>query len=221
MTYFLHFFLTIPGILVTMLKDLKTALFQTFSTWHRILSALLPYTDLVPPSTDPVPTSTNQYPPILFLLEDYRLLHSLPWVLFEIGFVWSGQTNYKFILTRLSICSMIVSFKLLPCPIILFFQLLVETETVNHPFFAPFEARIASIRPQKGIFCLPANNPFSVKGFLIYAFLATFSLSQISQRASIQVLAAVARNKGLASLPTRLHQVENISGDSLMVVFCF
>ena len=83
------------------------------------------------------------------------------------------------------------------------------------PFFAPFEARIASIRPQKGIFCLPANNPFSVKGFLIYAFLATFSLSQISQRASIQVLAAVARNKGLASLPTRLHQVENISGRQL------
>ena len=54
-----------------------------------------------------------------------------------------------------------------------------------------------------------------MKGFLIYAFLATFSLSQISQRTSIQVLAAVARNKGLASLPTRLHQVENISGRQL------
>ena len=64
-------------------------------------------------------------------------------------------------------------------------------------------------------FVFPLTNLFSVKGFLIYAFLATFSLSQISQRTSIQVLAAVARNKGLASLPTRLHQVENISGRQL------
>ena len=32
--------------------------------------------------TDPVPPSINQYQPILFLLGDYRLLHSLPRVLF-------------------------------------------------------------------------------------------------------------------------------------------
>ena len=31
----------------------------------QMLSALLPYTDLVPPSTDPVPPSTNHYSPIL------------------------------------------------------------------------------------------------------------------------------------------------------------
>ena len=130
--------------LLTMLKNLKTALFQTFSTWHRILSALTalywpstafywpsttkyqpvpPSTDPVPscinyyrplliqyhqvstsiatywpsaiiyqpvpPSTDPVTPSINrnshlltQYQPILLGLGDYRLLHSLPWVLF-------------------------------------------------------------------------------------------------------------------------------------------
>ena len=135
--------------LLTMLKNLKTALFQTFSTWHRILSALTalywpstafywpsttkyqpvpPSTDPVPscinyyrplliqyhqvstsiatywpsaiiyqpvpPSTDPVTPSTNrnrllltQYQPILLGLGDYRLLHSLPWVLFWIYFI--------------------------------------------------------------------------------------------------------------------------------------
>ena len=36
----------------------------------------------VPLHTDPVPPSINQYQPILLLLGDYRLLHSLPWVLF-------------------------------------------------------------------------------------------------------------------------------------------
>ena len=35
----------------------------------------------VPLHTDPVPPSINQYQPILLLLGDYRLLHSLPWVL--------------------------------------------------------------------------------------------------------------------------------------------
>ena len=41
-------------------KNLKTALFQTFSTYTQILSALTAfYTDLVPPSTDPVHPSTN------------------------------------------------------------------------------------------------------------------------------------------------------------------
>ena len=35
----------------------------------------------VPLHTDPVPPSINQYQPILFLLGDYRLLHSLPRVL--------------------------------------------------------------------------------------------------------------------------------------------
>ena len=134
-----------------MLKNLKTALFQTFSTWHRILSALTalywpstafywpsttkyqpvpPSTDPVPscinyyrplliqyhqvstsiatywpsaiiyqpvpPSTDPVTPSTNwnrllltQYQPILLGLGDYRLLHSLPWVMFRFS---SGNT---------------------------------------------------------------------------------------------------------------------------------
>ena len=136
--------------LLTMLKNLKTALFQTFSIWHRILSAFTalywpstafywpsttkyqpvpPSTDPVPscinyyrplliqyhqvstsiatywpsaiiyqpvpPSTDPVTPSTNrnrllltQYQPILLGLEDYRLLHSLPWGLFLFNF-WS------------------------------------------------------------------------------------------------------------------------------------
>ena len=36
----------------------------------------------VPPSIDQVPPSINQYQPILLLLGDYRLLHSLPWFLF-------------------------------------------------------------------------------------------------------------------------------------------
>ena len=66
--------LIVDGLL-TMLKNLKTALFQTFSTWHRIPSALTalywPSTAFywpsttkyqpVPPPTDPVPPSTNRY----------------------------------------------------------------------------------------------------------------------------------------------------------------
>ena len=65
--------------IVTMLKNLKMALFRTFSTWHRILSALTalywPSTAFywpsttkcqpVPPSTDPVPTCINYYHPLL------------------------------------------------------------------------------------------------------------------------------------------------------------
>ena len=39
----------------------------------------------VPLHTDPVPPSINQYKPILLLLGDYRLLHSLPLVLFLLG----------------------------------------------------------------------------------------------------------------------------------------
>ena len=35
----------------------------------------------VPLHADPVPPSINQYQPILLLRGDYRLLHSLPWVL--------------------------------------------------------------------------------------------------------------------------------------------
>ena len=67
------------GGLLTMLKNLKTALFQTFSTWHRILSALTalywPSTAFywpsttkyqpVPPSTDPVPSCISYYCPLL------------------------------------------------------------------------------------------------------------------------------------------------------------
>ena len=50
----------------------------------------------VPPSTNPVTPSTNrnrllltQYQPILLGLGDYRLLHSLPWVMFRFS---SGNT---------------------------------------------------------------------------------------------------------------------------------
>ena len=64
---------------LTMLKNLKTALFQTFSTWHRILSAFTalywPSTAFywpsttkyqpVPPYTDPVPSRINHYRLIL------------------------------------------------------------------------------------------------------------------------------------------------------------
>ena len=64
---------------LTMLKNLKTALFQTFSTWHRILSAFTalywPSTAFywpsttkyqpVPPYTDPVPSWINHYRLIL------------------------------------------------------------------------------------------------------------------------------------------------------------
>ena len=67
------------GGLLTMLKNLKTALFQTFSTWHRILSAFTalywPSTAFywpsttkyqpVPPHTDPVPSWINHYRLIL------------------------------------------------------------------------------------------------------------------------------------------------------------
>ena len=67
------------GGLLTMLKNLKTALFQTFSTWHRILSAFTalywPSTAFywpsttkyqpVPPYTDPVPSWINHYRLIL------------------------------------------------------------------------------------------------------------------------------------------------------------
>ena len=65
--------------LLTMLKNLKTALFQTFSTWHRILSAFTalywPSTAFywpsttkyqpVPPYNDPVPSWINHYRLIL------------------------------------------------------------------------------------------------------------------------------------------------------------
>ena len=65
--------------LLTMLKNLKQALFQTFSTWHRILSAFTalywPSTAFywpsttkyqpVPPYTDPVPSWINHYRLIL------------------------------------------------------------------------------------------------------------------------------------------------------------
>ena len=71
--------LSIVDGLLTMLKNLKTALFQTFSAWHRILSALTalywPSTAFywpsttkyqpVPPSTDPVPSCINYYRPLL------------------------------------------------------------------------------------------------------------------------------------------------------------
>ena len=58
---------------VTMLKNLKTDLFQTFSTWPQILSALLHHTSTpfywpsttkyepVPPYTDLVPSCINHY----------------------------------------------------------------------------------------------------------------------------------------------------------------
>ena len=131
-------------------------------------------------------------------------------------FPWKLDFCVSWIQTFCWICSLWSFLKnYLPVQFFCFSNYSLKLKRWIIPFFAPFEARIASIRPQKGIFCLPAKNPFSVKGFLIYAFLATFSLSQISQRTSIQVLAAVARNKGLASLPTRLHQVENISGRQL------
>ena len=47
---------------LTMLKNLKTALFQTFSTWHRILSA---FTALLWPSTAFYWPSTTKYQPVL------------------------------------------------------------------------------------------------------------------------------------------------------------
>ena len=47
--------------IVTMLKNLKTALFQTFSTWHRILSA---FTALYWPSTAFYWPSTTKYQPV-------------------------------------------------------------------------------------------------------------------------------------------------------------
>ena len=74
----------------------KGALFQTFSTWHP--NTFCPYCiywpstafywpnttkyQPVPLHTDLVPPNINQYQPILFFLGDYRLLHSLPRVLF-------------------------------------------------------------------------------------------------------------------------------------------
>ena len=45
------------------------------------------------PSTDPVPPSINQYQPILLLLGDYRLLHSLPRVLFLLDFAKIAQSR--------------------------------------------------------------------------------------------------------------------------------
>ena len=43
----------------------------------------------VPLHTDPVPPNINQYQPILLLLGDYRLLHSLLWVLFIVFFIFN------------------------------------------------------------------------------------------------------------------------------------
>ena len=44
----------------------------------------------VPLHTDLVPPSISQYQPILLLLGDYRLLHSLPWVLLYWIFIWDA-----------------------------------------------------------------------------------------------------------------------------------
>ena len=50
----------------------------------------------VPLLTNPIPPSINQYQPILFLLEDYRLLHSLPRVLFNIPLHESAPIPFGF-----------------------------------------------------------------------------------------------------------------------------
>ena len=51
----------------------------------------------VPLHTDLVPPSINHFQPTLLLLGDYRLLHSLPWVLFELAmYEWcKGKTKLK------------------------------------------------------------------------------------------------------------------------------
>ena len=52
----------------------------------------------VPLHTDSVPPSINQYQPILLLLGDYRLLHSLPPVLFMAAFVQNlGNGKFSFL----------------------------------------------------------------------------------------------------------------------------
>ena len=46
-------------------KTSKLPYFRLFQPDPQILSTLMPYTDLEPPSTDPVPPSTNYYRPLL------------------------------------------------------------------------------------------------------------------------------------------------------------
>ena len=83
-----------------MLKNLKTALFQTFSTWHRILSAFTalywPSTAFywpsttkyqpVPPYTDPVPSWINHYRLILIQC------HQIPT---STASYWPSTTKYQ------------------------------------------------------------------------------------------------------------------------------
>ena len=53
----------------------------------------------LPLSTDPVPSYINQCPPMLLLLEDYRLLHSLPWVLSHLDPLHIGSSFWLIIIT--------------------------------------------------------------------------------------------------------------------------
>ena len=53
----------------------------------------------VPLHTDTEPPSINHYQPILLLLGDYRLLHSLPWVLFS--FAWTSCVPSLFLKSAL------------------------------------------------------------------------------------------------------------------------
>ena len=80
-----------------MLKNLKMALFQTFSTWHRILSAFTvlywPSTIMdqpVSPTSDPVPPSTDQY---CLLLNQYHRIST------STAPYWSSTTKYQSIPT--------------------------------------------------------------------------------------------------------------------------
>ena len=97
--------------LLTMLKNLKTALFQTFSTWHRILSAFTalywpstafywPNTtkyQTVPPYTDQVPSCINQHCPmptkqiLLQILSEDQNIDKI----FAL-FTWSSLTTNSF-----------------------------------------------------------------------------------------------------------------------------
>ena len=61
----------------TMLKNLKTALFQTFSTWHRILSA---FTALYWPCTAFYWPSTTKYQPVPPYTDPYLFLRLIWWV---------------------------------------------------------------------------------------------------------------------------------------------
>ena len=74
--------------------------YQTSQEFRMLSRSLSDCKSPVPLHTDPVPPSINQYQPILLLLGDYRVLHSLPRVLFVRFCLMSTCQNNQILVTE-------------------------------------------------------------------------------------------------------------------------